>query len=190
MSQELNKQRLIRRILRVNHAGEHGAIAIYTAQIAICQRVTPDLLEWLNETLSHERKHRERFLNAMPSRQAKPCRALIVWSFGGRLLGTLTSLFGRTGVMICTSAVERTVHRHLHEQIAFLDRSDAELAETVREILKDEDAHLAYADEHHDRHTLFAKFLSWIVSVATETLILISTRGDSLRLKSALAASA
>jgi demethoxyubiquinone hydroxylase (CLK1/Coq7/Cat5 family) len=38
---------LIRRILRVNHAGEHGAVAIYSAQLAKVRRTHPDLVPWL-----------------------------------------------------------------------------------------------------------------------------------------------
>jgi ubiquinone biosynthesis monooxygenase Coq7 len=79
------------------------------------------------------------------------------------------------------------VHKHLVEQIAFLDRADPELAAAVRDILIEEDAHLAHAEARHNPRTLFARSLSALVSAATETLIFISTRGDSLRLRSAMA---
>jgi ubiquinone biosynthesis monooxygenase Coq7 len=184
-----DRARLIRRILRVDHAGEHGAISIYTSQIARARRAYPDLLAWLQETLGHELRHREAFLAAMPTRNAKACRAMAVWSIGGALLGRVTALFGRGGVMICTAAVERTVHRHLQEQIAFLEREDAELAEVVRQIQIEENEHLAFADRHHDSRALSALVLSWIVSTLTELLIFLSTRGDSLRLRSALSSS-
>jgi ubiquinone biosynthesis monooxygenase Coq7 len=111
---------------------------------------------------------------------------LFVWRFGGAALGTLTAWLGPTGVMVCTSAVERTVHQHLVEQIAFLDRADAELAATVRAILIEEDEHLSYADEHHDPKSVFAKGLATLVAAATEALIWLSTRGDSRGLRKAL----
>lgn len=180
--------RLIRRILRVNHAGEHGAVAIYSAQLAHARRAHPDLVPWLEDTLGHEQRHRARFSEAMPARHAKPCRLMFVWSFGGAMLGALTAACGRAGVYVCTAAVERTVHKHLVEQIAFLDRADPELAAAVRDILVEEDTHLAHAEAHHDTRSLFARALGALVSAATETLILLSTRGDSLRLRSAMAA--
>ncbi len=180
--------RLIPRILRVDHAGEHGAVAIYSAQLAHARRRHPDLVPWLQETLAHEERHRARFREAMPTRAAKPCRLMFVWSFGGAALGALTAACGRTGIYVCTAAVERTVHKHLVEQIAFLDRADPPLAAIVRDILVEEDQHLAHAEAHHNTRGLFAGALSALVSAATETLIFISTRGDSLRLKSALAA--
>ena len=181
-------QREIRRILRVNHAGEHGAVAIYSAQLNSARRAHPDLVPWLEETLSHEQRHRHLFREAMPTRSAKPCRMMFVWSFGGAALGALTSACGRTGIYVCTAAVERTVHRHLTEQIEFLERTDAALAALVREILVEEDAHLAHAEAHHNTRGVFARALSAIVSAATEALILVSTRGDSLRLKAAMSA--
>ena len=145
-------------------------------------------MPWLEETLSHELRHRARFREAMPTRAAKPCRMMFVWSFGGAMLGALTAACGRDGVYVCTAAVERTVHQHLTEQIAFLDRADPPLAALVRDILIEEDAHLAHAEAHHDTRTLFARTLSALVSAATETLIFLSTRGDSLRLRTAMAA--
>jgi ubiquinone biosynthesis monooxygenase Coq7 len=181
------ESRLIRRILRVNHAGEHGAVAIYSAQLANARRSHPDLVPWLEETLSHEQRHRTLFRGAMPTRAAKPCRMMFVWSFGGAVLGALTAACGRTGVYVCTAAVERTVHRHLIEQIAFLDRTDPPLAQVVRDILVEEDAHLAQAEARHNPDGLFARALGALVSGATETLIFLSTRGDSLSLKGAMA---
>ncbi len=174
---------LIQRILRVNHAGEHGAVSIYSAQIARAQKANPELIPWLTETLEHEKTHRAMFLEAMPSRAAKPCRALQVWSIGGMILGSVTALFGRAGVMICTAAVERTVHKHLVEQIGFLVRHDPELADIIRSIQVEEDQHLQYAAQRLDPNSGLAKLVGPIVAVATELLILISTRGDSRKLK-------
>ncbi len=183
----MSPARLIRRLLRVNHAGEHGAVFIYSAQLARARRAFPDLAPWLEETLGHELRHRARFRDAMPARGAKPCRMMFVWSFGGAMLGAITALLGRTGVYVCTAAVERTVHRHLIEQAAFLDRNDAELAALVRDILVEEDAHLAAAETGHDASKMLPRALSMLVAGATETLIFLSTRGDSLRLKRAIA---
>lgn len=179
--------RLVHRIIRVNHAGEHGAVAIYSAQLANARRAQSDLVPWLEETLSHEQRHRSLFREAMPSRGAKPCRMMFLWSYGGAVLGALTAVCGRTGIYICTAAVERTVHRHLVEQIAFLDEADPPLAHIVRDILVEEDAHLAHAEARHNPNGMFARLLGVLISAATEVLIFLSTRGDSLRLKGAMA---
>ncbi len=174
--------RIIRRILRVNHSGEHGAVAIYSSQVNRARIHYPDILPWLEETLEHELRHREAFLTVMPSRGAKPCRAMFVWRSGGAVLGVITGMFGKSAVMVCTAAVERTVHRHLVEQIEYLDRADQELAVLVKDILREEDAHLEMAERHHDSSRFLARVLSAIIACATEVLIFLSTRGDSLKL--------
>jgi ubiquinone biosynthesis monooxygenase Coq7 len=181
-------QRLIRRILRVNHAGEHGAIAIYGAQLQRISGGDAAIEPWLTETLEHERTHRAAFRQAMVRRAAKPCRGLAVWSIGGWLLGSITALLGRTGVMACTAAVERTVHGHLHEQIAFLRLHDPDLAALVERIQVEELSHLAYAEANLRPGSRLAWLLSGIIASATEILIAISTRGDSIRLRQTLRA--
>jgi 3-demethoxyubiquinol 3-hydroxylase len=187
MAQVASHDRIIRRILRVNHAGEHGAISIYMMQIAWARRHAPEILAWLDETVGHERAHRELFRSAMPTRSAKPCRLMSVWSVGGTALGWITRM-GRAGVMACTAAVERTVHQHLVEQQAFLMLHDAELLSIVQRVQSDEDEHLAHAEANLKVGGWIAQLIYPIVGAATELLIFLSTRGDSLRLRSAMRA--
>ena len=174
---------LIRRLLRVDHAGEHGAVAIYSAQLARARGKYPDLVPWLEETLAHEKRHQERFRAAMNERAVTPCGALTIWSVGGAVLGAATAAFGRVGVYVCTAAVERTVHRHLVEQAAYLDQADAPLSALIREILVEEDAHLEYAESRHEPGSLPAQALSGLVSAATEVLIWLSTQGATFQFK-------
>ena len=183
-----NATRVVKRILRVNHAGEQGAIAIYGAQLARAKSRYPDLLPWLEETLGHERKHRDTFLALMSARAVTPCPVAGIWSVGGAVLGFVTALFGRRGVVVCTAAVERTVHKHLVEQIAYLKGRDDALADGIRQVQVEEDAHLAFAEANHDPRTPFARFLSVFVEVVTEVLIWLATRGDSARLSAVLRA--
>ena len=176
-------QRIIRRIVRVNHADEHGAVAIYSKQLARARHSFPDLLPWLQETLGHEIEHQQKFYNAMEPRGAKPCRLMFIWSLGGTLLGMLSGLFGRNGVFVCTIAVERTVHHHLVEQINFLKKVDPELAAIIDEILQQEDEHLESALAKVSTTSVLHRVLEPVVAFATELLILISTRGDSFFLR-------
>ena len=179
-------ERIVRRILRVNHAGEQGAISIYGVQISLAKSRYPDLLPWLQERLAHEKRHRNTFLQLMPKRGTTPCPVVSVWSVGGAILGFVTALFGRFGVIVCTAAVERTVHKHMLEQIAFLSGRDDELADGIRKVQVEEDAHLAFAEANHDPKTPVARMLSAAVGVVTEVLIWLATRGDSVRLTAAL----
>ena len=124
----------IRRILKVNHAGEHGAIRIYRAQIAVARWCYPELVPVLSQMLGHEIEHHRVFLDAMPSRAARPCRVMALWSLGGSVLDFVTALLGRQAIWTCTAAVESAVHRHLDDQIVFLEQRDPGLHEALQEI--------------------------------------------------------
>jgi ubiquinone biosynthesis monooxygenase Coq7 len=188
LNADSHQHRIVKRILRVNHAGEQGAISIYGAQIALARTRYPDLLPWLEETLAHEKRHRGVFLDLMPGRATTPCPVAGIWSVGGAVLGLVTALLGRHGVIVCTAAVERTVHKHLVEQIAYLSGRDEELADGVRKVQVEEIQHLAFAEARHDPQAPFARLLSAVISIITEALIFVATRGDSMRLNAALRA--
>ena len=137
----------VARIVKVNHAGEFGAIRIYSAQIAVAARRYPDIAPALGEMLAHEQKHCAAFFGAMPQRNSRPCRIMSLWSWGGWLLGFLTALMGRQAIWICTAAVEAAVHRHLDDQLHFLQSRDPELRDIVLSIRAEELAHLHHAEE-------------------------------------------
>jgi ubiquinone biosynthesis monooxygenase Coq7 len=172
----------VARILKVNHAGEFGAIRIYRAQIAVARLLYPDAVAFLEQTLGHEIAHCASFLDAMPARAARPCRIMALWGNGGYALGLLTALAGRQGIWICTAAVEATVHRHLEDQLRFLADRDPGLHDLIRTIRKDELAHLRYATEHLSPSGLWARLLDRAICGATEAVIWLSTWGDSTRM--------
>ncbi len=170
------------RILRVNHGGEHGAIRIYRAQIAMATFRAPDLLPFLRGTLAHEQEHLVRFRALMPQRAAKPCRLMWIWSVGGLLLGGATGLLGRKAILVCTEAVERTVHRHLDEQLVWLGDRDLQMSTVIGEIQRQELGHMNFAEQAMGAVGPFTHGLRLVIALATEGLIWLSTRGDSLRL--------
>jgi ubiquinone biosynthesis monooxygenase Coq7 len=178
----------IARILKVNHAGEYGAIRIYRAQIWVARRLYPDVVAFLEETLGHEINHCAMFRSAMPQRGARPCRATVLWGNGGLILGFLTALMGREGIWICTAAVEGAVHKHLDDQLFFLRDKDPELHALIDAIQAEELHHLNYAEERVRSRSLWARSLSGFISAATDTVIWLSTWGDSTRMARDLAA--
>jgi len=178
----------VKRILKVNHAGEYGAIRIYRAQIWIARRLYPDVLRFLEETLEHEVEHCKLFKGAMPQRQARPCRIMSLWGNGGFVLGFMTALLGRQGIWICTEAVEATVHKHLDDQLYFLKTRDPELYALIDEIREEELSHLHHAQEQISSRGLWKRALGLLVVVATETVIWLSTWGDSTKMSKELLA--
>ncbi|WP_166418040.1 demethoxyubiquinone hydroxylase family protein [Cochlodiniinecator piscidefendens] len=180
-------EKTIRRILKVNHAGEHGAIRIYKAQLWVARRLYPDIVGFLDETLHHEIEHCALFYAKMPTRQTRPCRVMSLWAYGGYLLGFATSLFGRQGIWVCTAAVEETVHRHLLEQLDFLKDKDPDLAALINSIKDEELHHLHHAEANIIAKTPFTRGAIRLISNVTEILIWLSTWGDSTRMKAELA---
>lgn len=172
-------QKTTRKILKVNHAGEYGAIRIYRAQLWVARRWYPSLVEFLEETLSHEVRHCDLFLAAMPVRNTRPCRVMSLWGNGGYVLGFTTALLGSQSIWICTSAVEETVHRHLQEQLSFLHGKDDQLAALIDSIKVEELHHLEHANSNIVAEGLWARSLRVTITGATEILIGLSTWGDS-----------
>jgi ubiquinone biosynthesis monooxygenase Coq7 len=169
-----------RRILKVNHAGETGAIKIYTAQIAVARRFFPQVVAELDQMRLDEIEHCRLFREAMPARNARPCRIMSLWSLGGYVLGVTTALFGERMVWICTEAVESTVHRHLEDQLRFLKMRDPDLHSLIASIQDQELAHLRDAQEHQiSRDGYFRAVPIWTIGFLTDAMIWLSTWGDS-----------
>jgi ubiquinone biosynthesis monooxygenase Coq7 len=171
----------VRRYLKVDHAGEYGAIRIYGAQIALARFTCPELLPFLRETLQHEQDHLARFAALMPARGARPCGALVIWGLGGTVLGAATGLLGRRAVLVCTEAVEQAVHRHLDEQLRHVGAADPEFATVVADIQAEELGHLAYASRHRGGPGSLARLIHAAVTVVTEALIWAATLGSGRR---------
>ncbi|ESX54209.1 demethoxyubiquinone hydroxylase family protein [Mesorhizobium sp. M0924] len=178
----------VARIVRVNHAGEFGAIRIYSAQILVARRLWPDCVPSLSEMLGHERTHWAAFRAAMPARRSRPCRVMQFWSWGGWVLGFVTALLGPQGIWACTAAVEAAVHRHLDDQLFFLANRDHDLHGIILAIREEELAHLHHAEEQLKSSGPALNFLRSLISIATDVLIWLSTWGDSSRMTRALKA--
>lgn len=126
----------------------------------------------------------------MPARGARPCRLPWLWAGGAAVLGGVTGLFGRRAILVCTEAVERTVHRHLDDQLRYLEGRDPELAETIADIQRQELGHMQHAAEGRGAPRPLDRVLEAVIAGATEALIWASTRGDSVRLARELRGSA
>jgi ubiquinone biosynthesis monooxygenase Coq7 len=180
--------RTIGQILRVNYAGEYGAIRIYNAQIAVARVLSPARAGFLQDTVAHEKRHAAAFLALMPSRGTRPCGATALWGIGGTMLGFWTGLMGSNAMMVCTEAVERTVHAHLNRQIAWLGGRDVELLRVIAEIRDEEVGHHDQARAQKTADGALLRLLDRFVVGVTALLIWCSTYGALTRMKTAMAA--
>src|SRR5262249_48847304 len=128
------------------------------------------------------------FRTLMAPRGTRPCAMTPFWGIGGSLLGLLTGLMGPSAMMICTEAVERTVHAHLNKQLAYLGARDAELVRTIAAIRDEEVGH------HDDAHALrmgrgaFLDAIDGAVAGLTWLLIWCSTYGALTRMRNGITA--
>lgn len=180
--------RTIARIAKVNHAGEYGAIRIYGAQVLVSRLLWPSLVPLLAELRGHEIAHCRLFREAMPARDARPCRIMPLWSVGGWVLGFVTALMGPRMIWACTEAVEATVHRHLEDQIGYLDGRDAELRRSILAIRDEEAGHLDLARTQIGRRGRLMSAIERVIEACVDGAIWLSTWGDSTAMRRALAA--
>lgn len=170
--------KVVRRIVKVNQAGEAGAINIYKGQLKFGRNINPQVLSFLKQTLKHEISHYELFSEKVFSFGARPCAFNFVWRWGGWIMGTLTGLLGEKPVMVCTMAVERTVHKHLVDQVAFLEEVDKGLQKLVLNIQTEELGHLEFAEKRLVGKGVFLSSLEKIISLIVNILIFLSTSGQ------------
>jgi ubiquinone biosynthesis monooxygenase Coq7 len=159
------------RLIKVNHAGEHGAVNIYRAQALVCRLTAPSLVPLLLQFRGHEESHRARFGAYLERFQVRRCRSYHFCGIGGWVLGFVTALFGRSAVAATTVAVERVVLRHLEIQLQQLEGLDPAAHEAVAAIVHEEREHHDSANLESLQGRFWPRLLMPIVSGATESVI-------------------
>lgn len=159
------------RILKVNHAGEHGAVNIYRGQIFISRLLWPRLVPDLVEFKSHEEGHRKRFWLELQRRGRSRCRSYHLCGLGGLALGLLTGLLGPSAIAATTVAVERVVLTHLEAQCANLVHVDHSAHEAVSAIMAEEKSHHDRAQVQGSENSVWRILIAPVVAVSTESVI-------------------
>ncbi|WP_417449911.1 demethoxyubiquinone hydroxylase family protein [Kordiimonas sp.] len=163
-------------ILKVNHAGEYGAIQIYRAQIAVARLMGWPCAVELQHMQAHEREHFAIFDALAKARTSRTCHAPWLWAAGGYALGFVTALFGEKGIWSCTIAVERNVFTHLEDQLDWTAQHDRELHAAVQAIIEDEAAHRDEATAHRGAPRVIDGVLEALVGRTTKFAIWLSHR--------------
>jgi ubiquinone biosynthesis monooxygenase Coq7 len=133
-----------REMLRVDHAGEYGAVQIYRGQEAVFSKLPHKrrMTELLREMAEGEQKHLDAFDRLLAERRTRPTLLAPIWNAAGFALGAGTALMGEKAAMACTSAVESVIEKHYQEQVDELDgKNEDELRETFAEFREDELGH-------------------------------------------------
>jgi ubiquinone biosynthesis monooxygenase Coq7 len=159
------------RIIKVDHAGEFGAICIYTGQIWMARWRVPGMVPELMEFRSHERRHHAVFGAELARRARRRCRSYALCGAGGLLLGLITGLLGRSAIAATTVAVESVVLRHLEEQLECLHDIDEAATAAIASIVLEEKEHHDRSAERVPKTSLWYQTLHPIVAAATEFVI-------------------
>lgn len=137
-------RRLVERVIRVDQAGELGAVRIYEGQLAALRwtgRVNSDAGRRIARMARTEREHRQAFDRLLAERRVRPTVLSPIWSLAGFALGAATALMGDKAAMACTVAIEETIDEHYGAQAAALGDDEGSLRSTVEKFRTEEIAH-------------------------------------------------
>jgi ubiquinone biosynthesis monooxygenase Coq7 len=164
------------RIIKVNHAGENGAVCIYSGQITVARLTAPHMVSELTEFRSHELRHRAIFGAELQRRGRPRCKGYLLCGLGGYVLGLLTGLCGASAIAATTVAVERVVLRHLQQQLVELRSTDQPAVEAISAIVAEEQQHHDHSALRERAGAFWPPLLKPVVSASTEAVIWLGMR--------------
>ena len=124
-----NLNNKVEEFIRVDHAGERGAVKIYEGQLLALNTLVKDeaLKKTIEEMKIHEKEHCEFFESEIKKRKIKPTKFLPLWDLLGVGLGFGSTILGKKAAMLCTASVEEVIDKHYQDQINKLGPEEKEL---------------------------------------------------------------
>ena len=140
---EKTNKKTLEEIIRVDHAGERGAIKIYEGQLlALSTFKKNDKLKKLIEDMKeHEKEHFEYFDKQIQKRNIKPTIFLPIWDLLGVTLGFGTTMLGEKAAMLCTASVEEVIDEHYKKQLNTIGDDEKDLKKSISKFRDDEIDH-------------------------------------------------
>lgn len=168
----------IAEMLRVDHAGEYGAVQIYRGQRAVFEKVkgkeeTARLIKQMEEG---EQAHLDAFDQLLSVHKVRPTLMSPLWNAAGFALGAGTALMGEKAAMACTSAVEEVIEKHYAQQAQELEIVDPDLAATVSEFRDEELEHKHTAEAHGAEQSPFFPLLKTVIQAGCHVAIKVSEK--------------
>jgi len=132
---EKTDKKILEEIIRVDHAGERGAIKIYEGQLLALKTIKQDerLKDIIEEMKDHEKE--------IQKRNMKPTYLLPLWDLMGISLGFGTVLLGKKAAMLCTASVEEVIENHYENQLSKIGEDEKDLREKIKKFKGDEVNH-------------------------------------------------
>ena len=168
----------VEEFIRVDHAGERGAIKIYEGQLlALNTLVKNDKLKKIIEDMKeHEKEHFEYFDKEIQKRNIKPTVFLPIWDLLGVTLGFGTTMIGEKAAMLCTASVEEVIDGHYKNQLDKLGDDEVDLKKSISKFRDDEIDHknIAY-DKGATKQGLYY-ILDKIIKTSSKAAIKVSEK--------------
>ena len=146
--EKINKKK-IEEFIRVDHAGERGAVKIYEGQLLALNTFVKDdnLKKTIEEMKVHEKEHCDFFESEIKKRKINPTKFLPLWDLLGVGLGFGSTLLGKKAAMLCTASVEEVIDEHYLSQIKQLGNDEKNLKKKITKFRQDELNHKDIAYE-------------------------------------------
>tara|TARA_Y100001970_G_C14161153_1_gene818602 strand:- start:55 stop:585 length:531 start_codon:yes stop_codon:yes gene_type:complete len=168
----------IEEFIRVDHAGERGAVKIYEGQLLALNTIVKDedLKKTIEEMRVHEIEHCQFFENEIKKRNIKPTKFLPLWDLLGVGLGFGSTLLGKKAAMLCTASVEEVIDKHYLNQINYLGSEEKELKKKITKFREDEIDHKNIAYEKGASKEGLYKIMDKIIKTGSKIAINISEK--------------
>jgi ubiquinone biosynthesis monooxygenase Coq7 len=127
-------------MIRVDQAGEYGAVRIYAGQQAVMGARAPGA-DKIAAMAAQEAGHARDFAALLSARGARPTLLQPLWHVAGFALGAATALVSPEAAMACTAAIEQEIDRHYTQQLEEIGDDDPELAALITTSRADEREH-------------------------------------------------
>ncbi|HCX67202.1 demethoxyubiquinone hydroxylase family protein [Parvibaculum sp.] len=171
----------IEEMIRVDHAGEYGAVRIYEGQRAVFRALPhkQEIANTLERMAKDEEVHLARFNELVNERQVRPTALAPVWHVAGFALGAATALLGEKAAHACTAAVEEVIDEHYKSQVNRLDQMGEEekpLRDTIEKFRLEEVEHRDEAIAAGAKEAPAYPLLSGTIKAACRLAIRISEK--------------
>jgi len=173
-----NSKNKIEEFIRVDHAGERGAVKIYEGQLLALNTLVKNesLKKTIEEMKIHEKEHCEFFENEIKKRNISPTKFLPLWDLLGLGLGFGSTLLGKKAAMLCTASVEEVIDKHYLDQINQLGPNEKDLKKKIIKFREDELHHKDIAYEEGATKKGFYSILDKIIKTGSKVAINISEK--------------
>jgi ubiquinone biosynthesis monooxygenase Coq7 len=170
---------VVERTIRVDQAGEFGAVRIYQGQLSALRwtgRANSEAGRKIAAMARAEREHNKVFDRLLVERRVRPTALSPLWNVAGFALGAVTALMGDKAAMACTVAVEETIDEHYARQAAALGDEEAELRGTVEKFRLEEIEHKETALASGAEDAPAYEALTTAIKAGSRLAIWLSTR--------------